>query len=58
MIKSNTDVLLGQFLIVAKKYQANVKLQKVPKSETYAIGDSNVLIRAASEVNKRYWNEN
>lgn len=55
MKKFNTDVLVEQFLKIAKKYQANVKLQKVLKSRTYAIADSNVLIRAASLGNRRFF---
>ncbi|MGA2915148.1 MAG: hypothetical protein ABSE89_03890 [Sedimentisphaerales bacterium] len=52
---SNTDKLLQSFLEKAKEFQENVELIKVLKSRTYHIGNSNVLVRAASEGNRRYF---
>ena len=52
---SNSDLLVNQFLKQAQTFNANVELIKVLKSRTYSIGESNVLIRAASEGNKRYF---
>lgn len=53
---SPSDLLAIQFLEQAKQFNANVELIKVLKSRTYSIGESNVLIRAASEAsNRRYF---
>lgn len=52
---SPSELLASQFLGHAKKLQANVELIKVLKSRTFQIGESNVLIRAASEGNRRYF---
>ena len=52
---SPSEILVTQFLEKAKEFQANVELLKVLKSRTYQIGESNVLIRAASEGNRRYF---
>jgi hypothetical protein len=52
---SPSDLLASQFLEKAKEFQANVELIKVLKSRTYHIGNSNVLVRAASEGNRRYF---
>jgi len=52
---SHSDVLTSQFLNKAKKFQANIKLIKVLKSRTYKIGEANVLVRASSEGNRRYF---
>jgi hypothetical protein len=50
-----SDLLALGFLKKAKELNANVELIKVLKSRTYHIGNSNVLIRAASEGNRRYF---
>ncbi|MBZ0201931.1 MAG: hypothetical protein K8I03_02815 [Ignavibacteria bacterium] len=52
---SNTEQLALQFLEKAKAFQADVELLKVLKSRTYRIGKANVLVRAASEGNRRYF---
>jgi hypothetical protein len=52
---SNTDILASQFLEQAQHFNANVELIKVLKSRTYSIGETNVLVRAASEGNRRYF---
>lgn len=52
---SNTEFLANQFLEKAKAFQKNVELIKVLKSRTYRIGEANVLVRAASEGNRRYF---
>jgi hypothetical protein len=50
-----SEWLAVQFLEQAKQFNANVELIKVLKSRTYSIGESNVLIRTASEGNRRYF---
>lgn len=57
MIKalSKTDVLVNQFLQKAGNLQANVEPLRVLKARAYKIGEANVLIRAASENNRRYF---
>jgi hypothetical protein len=52
---SSSDLLMNQFLEQARKFNANIALLKVLKSRTYSIGDSNVLVRAASVGNPRYF---
>ncbi|GAP71893.1 hypothetical protein SAMD00024442_2_55 [Candidatus Symbiothrix dinenymphae] len=52
---SNSDLLATQFLEQAQHFNANVELIKVLKSRTYSIGEANVLVRAASEGNRRYF---
>lgn len=52
---SNTDRLLLEFLERAKKLQASIELIKVLKSRTYKIGGANVLVRASSEGNRKYF---
>ena len=52
---SNTDILLSKFLEKAKEFQANVELLKVLKSRTYKIANANVLVRASSDGNRRYF---
>lgn len=52
---SPSDLLVAQFLEKAKEFQTSVELIKVLKSRTYKIGDSNVLVRASSEGNRRYF---
>jgi len=53
--KSQTDNLVDNFLGIAKKYQANVEHLRVLKARVYQIAETNVLIRAASEGNRRYF---
>jgi hypothetical protein len=52
---SPSDLLAAQFLNRAKELQASVQLIKVLKSRTYHIGESNVLVRASSEGERRYF---
>lgn len=52
---SPSELLAFQFLERAKNLQTNVELIKVLKSRTYHIGDANVLVRASSEGNRRYF---
>lgn len=52
---SNADLLSLKFLDIAKEFQANVELIRVLKSRTYQIGAANVLIRASSDGNNRYF---
>ncbi len=52
---SNSDRLTFDFLENAKHFQSNVELIRVLKSRTYNIGDANVLVRASSEGNRRYF---
>jgi hypothetical protein len=52
---SPSDLLAFQFLERAKEFQTNVELIKVLKSRTYHIGEANVLVRASSDGNKRYF---
>lgn len=50
-----SDLLATEFLEKAKAFNANVELIKVLKSRTYRIGEANVLVRASSEGNRRYF---
>ncbi len=50
-----SDLLVSGFLEQAKAFQANIELIKVLKSRTYKIAEANVLVRAASEANRRYF---
>lgn len=52
---SQTELLVDEFLQKAKEFQTHVELIKVLKSRTYKIAEANVLIRAASEGNRRYF---
>jgi hypothetical protein len=52
---SPSDLLAKSFLEMAKQFNANVELIKVLKSRTYKIGEANVLVRAASDGNRRYF---
>jgi hypothetical protein len=52
---SKAELLACNFLERAKEIQAEVTLIKVLKSRTYKIGNANVLVRAASEGNRRYF---
>lgn len=53
--KTNIDRLVNEFLEKAKLYQADVELLRVLKARVYKIAQANILIRAASEGNKRYF---
>lgn len=53
--KSQTDILVENFLDIAKRYQSNVEHLRVLKARVYKIAESNVLIRAASERNRNYF---
>lgn len=48
-------MLVSQFLEKSKHFNASVELIKVLKSRTYHIGESNVLVRASSDGNRRYF---
>lgn len=50
-----SNLLASQFLEKATKFQSSVELIKVLKSRTYRISEANVLVRAASEGNPRYF---
>lgn len=50
--KATAELLAGEFLQQAKKFQADVELIKVLKSRTYKIAEANVLVRAATEGKK------
>lgn len=52
---SNSERLFLGFLDKAKDLTTNVELIKVLKSRTYKIGESNVLVRASSDGNRRYF---
>lgn len=52
---SPSDLLAKSFLEMAKQFNANVELIKVLKSRTYKIGEANVLVRASSDGNRRYF---
>lgn len=52
---SPSDLLAKSFLEMAKQFNANVELVKVLKSRTYKIGEANVLVRASSDGNRRYF---
>lgn len=52
---SPSDLLVAGFLEKAKEFQASIELLKVLKSRTYKIGEANVLVRASSEGNRRYF---
>jgi len=52
---SNSDLLANQFLEQAQQFNADIELIKVLKSRTYSVGGSNVLVRTASEGNRRYF---
>lgn len=52
---NQSELLVLDFLERAKTFQANYELIKVLKSRTFKIANANVLIRAASEGNRRYF---
>ena len=47
--------MASRFLEKAKFFNASIELIKVLKSRTYRIGEANVLVRASSEGNRRYF---
>ena len=53
--KPPTEYLVDEFLQKAKELKAEVELIRVLKARTYRIAEANVLIRAASEGNRRYF---
>jgi hypothetical protein len=55
MSKNNKHILLLQFLEKAKNLNFEVEPVKILRSNTYQIGKSNILIRAASDIGKRYF---
>lgn len=52
---SNSEKLFLAFLDKSKEITTDIELIKVLKSRTYKIGQSNVLVRASSEGNRRYF---
>lgn len=50
-----SEKLVMDFLSKAKDFQSQYELIKVLRSRTYRIANANVLIRAASEGNRRYF---
>ncbi len=52
---SPSDLLASLFLQRAKELQASVEPIRVLKSRTFRIGEANVLVRAASDGNRRYF---
>ena len=51
----NSESLLSQFLDKALSLDGNVELIKVLRSNTYKIGNANVLVRTASDFGRRYF---
>lgn len=52
---SVSEKLANSFLNKARDFQSDVELIKVLKSRTYKIGHANVLVRTASDGNRRYF---
>ncbi len=52
---SSSEILVNDFLQKASELQANIEIVKVLKSRTYKIAEANVLLRASSEGNRRYF---
>lgn len=52
---SESEKLAQAFLKQAQEFQSDIELIKVLKSRTYRIGNANILVRAASEGNRRYF---
>lgn len=50
-----SEILVKEFLLQAEEFQTNVELIRVLKSRTYRIAEANVLIRASTENNRRYF---
>lgn len=55
MGKNNKHTLLLQFLDKAKSLNFDVEPVKILRSQTYRIGNSNILVRAASDLGLRYF---
>lgn len=53
--QSATEKLAHEFLNQAKRVSPDVELIKVLRSRTYRVGSANVLVRAASDGNKKYF---
>lgn len=53
--KSKTDILVDEFLEHAVSLKTNIELIRVLKARVYQISEANVLVRAASEGNRRYF---
>lgn len=53
--KSKTDILVDEFLEQAKSLKTNVEPIRVLKARVYEIAEANVLVRSASEGNRRYF---
>lgn len=53
--KPKTDILVEEFLEQAKSLQTDVEPVRVLKSRVYQVSEANVLVRAASEGNRRYF---
>jgi len=53
--RSPSDLLADQFLEKAQVFNSNIELIKVLKSRTYTMGEANVLLRASSGGNRRYF---
>ena len=52
---TNSELLAKNFLEYARKLTTDIDLIRVLKSRTYRIGKANVLIRASSDGNRRYF---
>lgn len=52
---SNTKKLLSSFIEKAKSLNENVKPIKILRSNTFNVGNANVLVRIASDLEKRYF---
>lgn len=52
---SPSDTLAADFLSRAKELQASVEPIKVLRSRTFRIGEANVLVRASTDGNRRYF---
>jgi hypothetical protein len=54
-MQSQTDVLAKQFLQKAQGFHRDVEPLRVLKARAYKIGEANVLIRAASDMGRRFF---
>ncbi len=52
---SNSERLVEEFLVQAKRISPHVEVIKILRSRTYRVGNANVLIRASSDGNKKYF---
>lgn len=50
-----SDLLAAQFFERAKEFNASIELIRVLKSRTYRISNANVLVRASTDGNRRYF---